>query len=309
MDCEPQRVRGDGRHWAYRILDGRECWYPGQPGKPKGELRWREAPSTTRKSAVLEQPDVEARAPAQAPQRPDAVDQAEVEASLPATLEPPAAVPEPDIIKVMPDEWRAAAADQLMAFTCCWPDLPTAVSVPQPGPGGRQDQPPAWPLILLPLGLCAMWSKKLRRLLATDFGRSSGSSWWRWWRVRGPPRRAQCERRAQVPHAGRRCHQLTHRAPRPTKLARIDGTMVPLAPRSLPPASRIACSFRSSAKAGDWRRMRFLLTDRSEVANDPLVPGAHVQRAVRADYGEGPFTGIVRDSDARQALQTPLATS
>ena len=209
MDCEPQRVRGDGRHWAYRILDGRECWYPGQPGKPKDELRWSEAPSAIQESAVVEQPDVEARPPAQAPQRPDAVDQAEVEAS-------PAAVPEPDIIKVMPDEWRAAAADQLMAFTCCWPDLPTAVSVPQPGPGGRQDQPPAWPLILLPLGLCAMWLKKLRRLLATDFARSSGSSWWRWWRC-GPPRRAQCERRAQAPHAGRRCHQLTHQCSTPNQ--------------------------------------------------------------------------------------------
>ena len=218
MDCEPQRVRGDGRHWAYRILDGRECWYPGQPGKPKGELRWREAPSTTQESAVLEQPDVEARAPAQAPQRPDAVDQAEVEASLlEPTLEPPAAVPEPDIIKVMPDEWRAAAADQLMAFTCCWPDLPTAVSVPQPGPGGRQDQPPAWPLILLPLGLCAMWSKKLRRLLATDFGRSSGSSWWRWWRVavRRGGHNASGGRRSHT--AGRRCHQLTHQCSTPNQ--------------------------------------------------------------------------------------------
>src|ERR1700730_10603041 len=38
--CEPQRVTGDGRHWAYRIVDGRECWYPGRPGKPKNELFW-----------------------------------------------------------------------------------------------------------------------------------------------------------------------------------------------------------------------------------------------------------------------------
>jgi hypothetical protein len=153
MDCEPQRVRGDGRHWAYRIIDGRQCWYPGQRGKPKDELRWSEAPSATQESSALEQPDVEARAPAQAPQSRGVVEQAEVEATLP---EPPAASPEPDINKVMPEEWRAAAADQLLAFTCCWPELPTAVSVPQPGGGGRQDQPPAWPLILLPLGLCAM---------------------------------------------------------------------------------------------------------------------------------------------------------
>jgi hypothetical protein len=38
--CEPQRVTGDGRHWAYRIVDGRECWYPGRPGKPKNKLFW-----------------------------------------------------------------------------------------------------------------------------------------------------------------------------------------------------------------------------------------------------------------------------
>ena len=37
MDCEPQRVRGDGRHWAYRIIDGRQCWYPGQHGEPKDD--------------------------------------------------------------------------------------------------------------------------------------------------------------------------------------------------------------------------------------------------------------------------------
>src|SRR5262245_66214908 len=40
VECEPQRVTGDGRHWAYRIVDGRECWYQGRPGKPKNELLW-----------------------------------------------------------------------------------------------------------------------------------------------------------------------------------------------------------------------------------------------------------------------------
>ncbi len=274
MDCEPQRVRGDGRHWAYRILDGRQCWYPGQAGKPKDELRWREAPSATEESAVLDQPYVEARPPAPAARKPGVVEQAEVDASRPdPTLEPPAASAEPEIIsaepdinKVMPEEWRAAAADQLLAFTCCWPDLSTAVSIPQPGPGEGQDQPPAWPLILLPLGLCAMWSKKLRWLLATNFGPSAASSWWRWGRV-ALRQRAHCangERRTQPP-AGCVAVSPTH-ARHPTKLARINGALVPLSPRSLPPASRTAGSFRSSAKAGDWRRMGFLLTDRSEVA-------------------------------------------
>jgi hypothetical protein len=26
VECELQRVTGDRRHWAYRIVDGRECW-------------------------------------------------------------------------------------------------------------------------------------------------------------------------------------------------------------------------------------------------------------------------------------------
>jgi len=260
MDCEPQPVRGDGRHWAYRIIDGRECWYPGERGKPKNELRWTEAPSATQESGVVEQPADEARRPAPAPQRPGVVEQAEVEATLP---EPPAASPEPDINKVMPEEWRAAAADQLLAFTCCWPELPTAVSVPQPGPEGRQDQPPAWPLILLPLALCAMWSKKLRRLVAPDFGLSSVSSWWRWWRV--PVRRGahyvSGGRRAQRPADGvSPAHPPS--AQLPTKLASIEGALVPLAPCGLPPASLGSLgSSRSSAKAGDWGRMKFILTD------------------------------------------------
>ena len=48
----------------------------------------------------------------------------------------------------------------------------------------------------------------------------------------------------------------------PTKLACIDGALVPLAPRGLPPASLGSLgSSRSSAKAGDWGRMKFILTD------------------------------------------------
>jgi hypothetical protein len=276
MDCEPQPVRGDGRHWAYRIIDGRECWYPGERGKPKNELRWTEAPSATQESGVVEQPADEARRPAPVPQRPGVVEQAEVEASPPEpTFDTAAASPEPETIKLMPEERPAAAADQLLAFTCCWPELPTAVSVPQPGPGGRQDQPPAWPLILLPLALCAMWSKKFRRLLAPDFVRSSASTWWPRWRV--PVRRGahyvSDGRRAQPPAGG--VASSPTNAQRPTKLARLDGALVPLAPRRLPPPPRESLgSLRSSAKAGDWRRMRFILTDRSEDANDLLFSGA-----------------------------------
>lgn len=256
MDCEPQRVRGDGRHWAYRIIDGRECWYPGERGKSKDGLRWPEAASAPQQSHVLEQTEVEGGPPEQGPQQSGVVEQSEV--SPAPTLDLSAASPEPDTIEAMPEEWRSAAADQLLAFTCCWPELPEAVPLPQPGLERRQDQPPAWQLILLPLALCAMWctrklaSKKLRQLVAPDLGRPSVPPWWRWWRV------AVCRRTHYV--VGSEAQQKgpaggiarpSINAHRPTKLARIDGALVPLAPGGLPPAtSRSLDSSRSSAKAG-----------------------------------------------------------
>jgi hypothetical protein len=254
VECEPQRVTGDGQHWAYRIVDGRECWYPGRPGKPKNDLFWHRGNALLAEQ-TMDQPEIETETktePSEAPSR--------LEAAPPQ---------KPEATEALREEWRPAAADQLLAFTCCWPELPTAASVPQPEAGGRPDQPPARPLILLPLALCAMWSKKLRRLVAPDFGQSSVSSWWRWWRV--PVRRGAhyvSGGRSQQPAGG---VASSTSAQRPTTLARIDGALVPLAPRGLPPASRGSLgSSHSSAKAGDWGRMRFILTDRSEVANDPL---------------------------------------
>src|SRR5262249_61306615 len=61
-------------------------------------------------------------------------------------------------------EWRATAADQLLALTCCWPELEEPA------------QPPAWPLALLPLGLYPLWwiakpRRGLRAVRAGDAGR------------------------------------------------------------------------------------------------------------------------------------------
>jgi hypothetical protein len=243
MDCEPQPVHGDGRHWAYRVIDGRECWYPGERGKPKGELRWAEAPSAPQQSRVLEQSGVEGGQPEPAPQRSGAAKQ--FEASPEPTLDLAAASPEPDTINAMPEEWRSAAADELLAFTCCWPELPEAGPLPQPGLGRRQNQPPAWPLILLPLALCAMWpirkraSKKLSRLLAPDFGRPSMPLCWRWWQV-AVRRHAHyvLGRKAQQKGPAGGIASSSTNAHRPIEVARIDGALVPLAPRGLPPAPR-----------------------------------------------------------------------
>jgi hypothetical protein len=157
------------------------------------------------------------------------LEQAEVEESPPEPmLDLAAAPPKPGTTEAMPGEW-GAAADQLLAFTCCWPELPGAIPLPQPGPGRRQDEPPAWPLILLPVALCAIWlirklaSNKLTGPLASDFVRSSVSPpWARWWQ--GAQRKGSA-----VGSSFTNAH-------RPTKLVRIDGALVPLATRGLPPA-------------------------------------------------------------------------
>jgi hypothetical protein len=162
VECELQRVTGDGRHWAYRIVDGRECWYPGRPGKPKNELFWDRGITPS------------ARQP---------LDQAEPEAE---PSEPPsqlAAAPseKPETAEA-PGQWHAAAADQLLAFTCCWPELEERSLPPQPTSEGGQPvspeegRPPAWPLALLPLGLYPLWwiarpRRGVRAIRAGDAGR------------------------------------------------------------------------------------------------------------------------------------------
>jgi hypothetical protein len=160
VECEPQRVTGDGHYWAYRIIDGRECWYPGRPGKPKNELYWGRGTTPSARQTV-EEPEAET-VPSEPPSR------------------PVAAQPEqPEIAEAMPAEWRATTADQLLAFTCCWPELEEAALLPQPTPKGGE--PPAWPLALLPLGLYPLWwiakpRRGLRAVRAGDAGRVAARS-------------------------------------------------------------------------------------------------------------------------------------
>jgi hypothetical protein len=160
VECEPQRVTGDGRYWAYRIVDGRECWYPGRPGKPKNELFW-DRGITPPARQPLEQPEAETEPSEPPPQL------AAAPPEKPQTPEP------------MPEEWSAIPADQLLAFTCCWPELEEPALLPQPTSEGGQ--PPAWPLALLPLGLYALWwtakpRRALRSVRAGDAGRVAARS-------------------------------------------------------------------------------------------------------------------------------------
>ena len=162
--CEPQHVTGDGRYWAYRIIDGRECWYPGRPGKPKNELFWdRDDSLSTGQTEDGPAPELEI----------------ETEPSEPPSRLLPAAPQKPQTTETTLEEWRPAAADQLLAFTCCWPQLEQPAPLPQLTPEGGQ--PPAWPLALLPLallplGLYALWRiakprRRLRAVRAVNRGR------------------------------------------------------------------------------------------------------------------------------------------
>jgi hypothetical protein len=156
VECEPQRVTGG--YWAYRIIDGRECWYQGQPGKPKNELFWPRAPSA-----------------------PQPVDR-EAETPPDPSSRLVAAQPEkPETVEAVPEERRATAAGQVLAFTCCWPELEEPAPLPQPtqepAPLPQPTQEPqAWLLALLPLGLYALWwiarpRRALRAVRAQHAGR------------------------------------------------------------------------------------------------------------------------------------------
>src|SRR5262249_35556632 len=131
VECEPQRVTGDGHYWAYRIIDGRECWYPGRPGKPKNEL-YSGRGTTPSAPMMVDQPEDETESVPFEPPSP-----------------PVAAPPEkPEIAEATPAEWRATAAAQFLACTSSWPELEEAALLTPKG-----GEPPAWPLALLPLGL------------------------------------------------------------------------------------------------------------------------------------------------------------
>jgi hypothetical protein len=38
--CRSEKPSNRAEWWAYRIVDGKQCWYPGRPGMAKNLLRW-----------------------------------------------------------------------------------------------------------------------------------------------------------------------------------------------------------------------------------------------------------------------------
>lgn len=39
VECQAGRTGGDS-YWAWRLIDGRKCWYKGAPGMAKSVLHW-----------------------------------------------------------------------------------------------------------------------------------------------------------------------------------------------------------------------------------------------------------------------------
>jgi hypothetical protein len=40
IDCHVKPPGDRNGKWAWRLIDGRQCWYQGERGLPKSELRW-----------------------------------------------------------------------------------------------------------------------------------------------------------------------------------------------------------------------------------------------------------------------------
>jgi hypothetical protein len=54
--CQPSRPSDARDYWAWRLIDGRQCWYQGQPGRSKATLFWSaEQPSSA--EPEVEQPE------------------------------------------------------------------------------------------------------------------------------------------------------------------------------------------------------------------------------------------------------------
>lgn len=98
--CSATIARTDNSHWAWRVIDGRTCYYKGPTNKPKSELYWGDGATSPPPIA----PVVEQEPP-----------------KIP--LGAPASVPEIASVSIMKDEEPVLTEDDLLAWTCCWPDL------------------------------------------------------------------------------------------------------------------------------------------------------------------------------------------
>ena len=95
--CQSGRTEGGTGHWYWREIDNRKCWYQGTRVLPKTELIWSKAEPVRTRVAMPEVPK-----PVVVEAEPDVIEeQAKVDQILVDTR---------------------LNADQLLAFTCCWPE-------------------------------------------------------------------------------------------------------------------------------------------------------------------------------------------
>jgi len=54
LECQ-EGIQGGDSHWAWRLIEGRKCWYKGAPGMDKSLLHWSHADDTPARPARTEQ--------------------------------------------------------------------------------------------------------------------------------------------------------------------------------------------------------------------------------------------------------------
>jgi len=55
LECQ-EGIQGGDSHWAWRLIEGRKCWYKGAPGMDKSLLHWSHADDTSARPARTAQP-------------------------------------------------------------------------------------------------------------------------------------------------------------------------------------------------------------------------------------------------------------
>jgi len=101
----------DLTHWAWRTIDGKQCWYRGDRWKPTHELRWEET-ITSAPPGEVDQPQTDGHTEVAGldSERGQATSRQPRQAGLDA------GPTEPMSIDNAPEEWRAQFSDRLLAI-------------------------------------------------------------------------------------------------------------------------------------------------------------------------------------------------
>jgi hypothetical protein len=151
VECEYTRVY-DGRYWAYRMIDGKQCWYPGARWKPKYELRWSRPSREERTSGAARPQEPISQphgTPAAVPVISPTMEVKEVMQHNSSRSGDSSHNARPAPSKEELTERAVLTADRLLAFTCCWPEF-EFVPLPQARPKPTlPKQPPLWFIVLV----------------------------------------------------------------------------------------------------------------------------------------------------------------